>query len=186
MLILLLAGTALAQTDGDDEMPAPKRNRRKKAPKAEAATEVDAPQQDAPKREPAARPSTKKTETRKGGAGPATASEGTSSEHPDWPLALWSDGPAVAWRGQAYGCAQQVEKLLAQLEKTTGKTAAKKRVAAIGNTYVLLIEMERHIARLRTWTEPAAEDLGLRLKARAHPAQPDRRGCPQQQLAIDV
>ncbi len=190
VLILLLAGTALAQADGDDEMPAPKRTtRKKKAAQAEAATEAEAPQQDAPKREPAAKSSAKKTEPRKGGgAGPTTASEGTSSEHPDWPLTLWSDGPAVAWRSQAYGCAQQVEKLLAQLEKATGKTAAKKRVAAIGSAHVLLIEMERHVARLRMWTEPAAVDLGLRLKAlrtRLNPIVDDVRSN-NSQLMHDV
>ncbi len=83
------------------------------------------PEPKQPKKAPA-----KKTEARKGKNASAGA-EGPGSEHPDWPLALWSDGPAVEWRSQAYACAVEAEKLVAALEKAGGGTSAKKRIAAV-------------------------------------------------------
>ncbi len=131
-----------------------------------------------PKQTPAKQNPAKKTLTGKGKTAPPTAGlEGTSSDHPNWPLALWSDGPAVQWRAQAYASTIEIDKLLVSLEKSSN-APVKKRVIAVGRAHVQLIQLARLVARLRTWSEAAGVDLDLRhneLRGRLNPLVEDVR-----------
>jgi hypothetical protein len=132
-----------------------------------SVTNSPAPNSAEAKKAPAKKSAARKSKTDSAAAAPkgkafSPGAEGPSSDHPDWPLALWSDGPAVAWRVQAGACAAEAEKLIAGLEKSGSKKAIKQRIAAVNRAYVLIVQLARFSALLKNWSETAGVELELR------------------------
>jgi hypothetical protein len=154
--LLVSAGMARGGDEVDPQEPAKAAAKKSKTPKAKADSASPVPKNDVSKGEVPK------------GKGSLPGADGPSSDHPDWPLALWSDGPTVEWRAQAGACATEAERLIAALEKTGTKKAVNQRITAVNRAHVLIIQLARFAARLRTWSEPAGADLELRRDELTH------------------